>query len=385
MALIEAMRSGSCGVRLVLPQRLRVLRETDDHAELADDDLGARWDLFARNVPLDLSPEHRDELRSAMQAYARDMFEKLYHQFPPSGDHHGPRTDDPDWPALVDFVPTRVGDADALMTVHRMMYDPGREIVLGHLLVPVQDGLFEARVMLRAAETGWRESALMLIDRENGLRDPEVHYFPPQHEYDDPELDDTFPNHVLSRVRHALRWLRDEAGLEVVAPREPVARGEVELELLGCALVPPPRFVATSQLRDAAWFTRTSFSATDGVETFGVVRTKIERSSAAKLREHAVAEARRVLEDNDVRDVHVHVLSAEAASLIVAAEGKGHAGPLRHAFCFVADDADRLWYLCILGIAAISRDVRAAELAAARATLRWLRPSPSAKKWWEIW
>ncbi len=240
--------------------------------------------------------------------------------------------------------------------------------------------------MLRAAETGWRESAVMLLAERPGRPTGDMGAFPPQSEMDDPERDDAFPNHVLSRVRSTLRWLRDDAGLEVLSPAPAASHAEVSLDTLGCALVPPPRFVLSSEEADSAWFSRTSFSTTDGVETFGVVclDRRLGRIAPVDLRERAPAEARRVLEDNEVREVKTHVLAQDESTVIVAAEGQGHLGPLRHTFCFLTDGEGCPWYLCILAIAAVPREARAAEPGTARATFRATR-TRATKKWWRFW
>ena len=45
--------------------------------------------------------------------------------------------------------------------VHRMLYEPGREQIMGHVLVPVRTGLVEFRLLAGSRLTGVRESLLV--------------------------------------------------------------------------------------------------------------------------------------------------------------------------------------------------------------------------------
>jgi hypothetical protein len=67
--------------------------------------------------------------------------------------------------------------------------------------------------------------------------------FPSQAEYDDPAHDAIFPQHSLSLVRAAVRWLLESADLEVTEPFAAPPEGEHVAEAAGCAVILPPRFL----------------------------------------------------------------------------------------------------------------------------------------------
>src|SRR4051794_14780565 len=102
------------------------------------------------------------------------------------------------------------------------------ELVMGHLLVPLQGGLFEARPFGQGRNpvTGVRESALMILRGTQG--------FLSQAEYDDPAHDAQFPDHPVSQVRHALRSLMTAWDLCVTRPAPLPATREIFLSQLGC-------------------------------------------------------------------------------------------------------------------------------------------------------
>ncbi len=120
-----------------------------------------------------------------------------------------------------------VGDAPALSILHRTAEDG----VVGHLLVPTGAGLFEARWLAKGDATG-------------------------------------------ARARSAERWIREGAGLRVVAPARPVLRSETVLKDLRCALVPPPRFARQAANKRFALFCRVSIATTDGLQYFSIPRRR---------------------------------------------------------------------------------------------------------------
>lgn len=74
-----------------------------------------------------------------------------------------------------------------------MIRTPGLEIAMGHLLVPLRDGVLELRCIARnLGATGERESALLMLEmgRQRG-RDPEELMRSIQ--YNAPEYDAMFP------------------------------------------------------------------------------------------------------------------------------------------------------------------------------------------------
>jgi hypothetical protein len=60
----------------------------------------------------------------------------------------------------VSIEQVRVAGVDALTVVHRMSYEMGHEVIMGHLRVPVRTGMIEFRIIAAARLTGGRESIL---------------------------------------------------------------------------------------------------------------------------------------------------------------------------------------------------------------------------------
>lgn len=363
--LREALASGRHGLRLTLPPKLEVGQDDPALLNLVDREERIVWMLFYfQGVHFDFGGEQdRSELSAALGHYARHMFEDSFRQGkPPEGAR--PRTADPQWTPMVEVEHLDLDGARALRTIHRMSYQPGLEIVMGHLLIPLVDGLFEARVMSPGKQplTGYRESAIM-----KGLGFEPGRPLPPQSVYDDPRHDAAFPGHPLSQIRAAQRWLRHDASLKVSRPAPVRVSREVPLPRLGCVVTPPPRFVQNTDGTGGATgsFTRVSFCGTDGIEAFVVVRRDRPRSPSA-LRAEIVEATRRLHLESEVRDVRITTEDLPSIrgrrQVQTIAEGSGHQGPLRNVLrWFVAEDG-RLWFLMITGNAAVPADSRRAEL-----------------------
>lgn len=120
------------------------------------------WWLFHHSrMSMDISPTQFAGLQAHAEYYARAMFEDTSRTL--AEDPAKPlRTKDPSWSPLVDFERIDLDGGPAVRSVHRMVCRAGREMMMGHLLVPLEDGLFEARVLTVDMRTGYRESALML-------------------------------------------------------------------------------------------------------------------------------------------------------------------------------------------------------------------------------
>ncbi|MEI8257808.1 MAG: hypothetical protein WCJ30_19200, partial [Deltaproteobacteria bacterium] len=94
------------------------------------------------------------------------------------------------------------------------------ETVMGHLLVPTREGMVEFRAIAKAGVTGMRETTLLgqALNASPAEGPAEVMARLGTRFYDDPAHDAQFPDHPLTRVRSALRWLTTESGLAVSAP-----------------------------------------------------------------------------------------------------------------------------------------------------------------------
>ncbi|MGC4119448.1 MAG: hypothetical protein QM765_33750 [Myxococcales bacterium] len=275
-----------------------------------------------------------------------------------------------------------------LRTLHRMAYEHGLEVVMGHLLVPVRDGLFEVRVLAADQMTGYRESVLtILLDREG----PKV-WPRPQSAFDDPKYDERFAQHCLSRVRAGLRAVESGWSLRVEAPPKPNLPAEVELIVPGCALVPPPRFVFTPAPLDGppdAWrMERVSFCGTDGVESLVAARVDDVRApmDAASLEQVALQMTRQLHEGSGVEGLRLESKALGELEgrphVLVVVEGRGHRGALRNVLRFFADDRARLWQLGLVSSPAVPVDELAADLELAVRSFRLLGAD---RPWWKFW
>jgi len=292
MSFLADVRQGRVGLRFPVPERLEIKKESDGFSMLVDPERRLVWSLHRSDYKLDLHPEHQDLLLGDIERHARDLFERCFQSTErPGGEGLEviARTEDPEWSPVVEVERVRLGAAEALLVVHRMWYEPTRETVMGHLLVPLARGLFEFRVMQPAPASGVRESALtarILASSDNQGKDPmEIMDGIGQAYFDDPKHDAMFPEHPLSAVRAALRWLLEEGRIEVTDPPSPLKPGEFSASRAGFAVTPPPRYVRMSSGhlgQGVLRFSRMSFAVTEGVQILTVAR--LESSSSAVLK-----------------------------------------------------------------------------------------------------
>ncbi len=398
MHVIESLQTGRFGVELRLPSHLKVHRDEVECAELVDEPKSVVWFFYLfPDLHLDLREEHRADMGKSLEHYARSVFDYAFDRRDHVDKTRAPRTADPAWSPLVDVEHLSIGGANGLRTVHRMAYEPGCEMIMGHLLIPLRRGLFEARVLCVDQMTGYRES--MLVDMRLRERSPsseetldQMMATFQQVDFDGTQHDNTFPEHSLSRARAALRWLCVESNLRVTELPSPLERGEVELSRLGCALVPPPRFAYEAPDRPSQdeSFCRVSFCGTDGVERLNVKHwDDVTRDAAANLPGLAESITRSIIEASGVQDARVTVETLasldQRPQVLVIVEGTGHVGSLRHAMIFLQDEHRRTWSLSRFGTAAVPRDELAAELVEAARSFRLVSPPKQMKPWWKLW
>ncbi len=291
MGFVEEVRQGRRGVRFAIPEGFEVSEETDRFALLVDKARGFSLSLGHFAHRLDLRPEHDALLRRDVERHARDLFETGFRTTSRADSKARPRTDDAAWSPVVEATPVRIGGVRALRVVHRLWYEPARETLLGHVLVPLARGLFEFRVLPPTSRlTGIREAAvaprslasLAATDPAAFLRGID------QRAADDPARDAAFSGHPLSVARRGLRFLLEEANVEVLEPDVGTRPGEVEVKSAGFAIEPPPRYRRvedeTPSQKRASW-SRVSFSGTDGIQLLTVSRTgtRIEDRKGRKL------------------------------------------------------------------------------------------------------
>jgi hypothetical protein len=419
MSFREHLAGGRHGVRASLPG-LVDWQGDEKTARAADRDRGVLWRFAVSPWSVDLREEHDEALRPDIERQARHDFEAAFTpiEWPPgSGAKRPPRTDDPAWSPVVEIDRTSIGGAAALRIVDRLTYQPGNEIVVGRLQIPLRRGSFHVGAYARAGTTGFRESALMVAAGKDEDGRPR---FLTQQEYDDPKHDDAFPDSPLSRVRAALRWLVDPEGgaLAVTQPMPELAGDEVILERHGCAILPPPRYVLVPEdvmSTNMSVFVRTLLSdesyrmvdATHYTRDLGLGEIETDEDLVQLAEEDARSWARegvteiktqaRVLERDDGR---IHVLCH--IRFRIGEKEK------RTAARWVLDSDGWIFRACASGPRYLPKKDLAADAEAVVRSLRRLTPPESgrrgprkkggggevkkaeavkaqAKKWWKLW
>jgi hypothetical protein len=349
MAFLDELASGALGLAATPPAHWTMTAHGEASAAFVDRERHTGWWLyFFRDLHLDLDPAHDALLARDVARHARLLFDTLFAQ---STDRKlpAPRTADASWSPVIEVERDELG----LGVLHRMQYEPGRESVMGHTLVPVEQGLFEARWFCREpAATGYREVAAVLKSGKDGLL--------PQQAYDDPALDEPFPHHPLSRARAAKLW-PEEAGLRVIAPAPAAPGGDVTLAT-GCTIAAPPRFRLQRSLDLLA---RVSFSGTDGIDRLVVSRGK-EPLRAAGLVQLAADQSRSLYERSGLVNVTCEA-GPDGDGVLVVTEGDASVpgvGRTRAVARWFVDDEGVVWSICIATTVAVPLDELRDDVAA---------------------
>lgn len=272
MSLLEQLSRGDCGIRFALPEGFAVSEDSEEHLSARSPDRAELWVMFA-NTPIDLNPTHSSILRQDLERAARDIFIMTSQGLPRKQPLQRLRTDDPAWSPLIEVTPISLPGGEALVVLHRTLYEPGLESIMGHILIPVRDGMIEFRSVTAAHQTGMRESVVT----ERKLR---AHPINPgediaaqmrrlhsQRDFDDPALDAQFAEHPLSRARALLREL--QAKITVTHPAPPPEK--IVSTALRCAFLPPPRYLFQGASEAGLQLTKTSIATTDGGSRLSVV------------------------------------------------------------------------------------------------------------------
>jgi hypothetical protein len=396
MSFRAALAEGSLGVRLELPARLEV--QGDWAAELVGRDPVSNVEVrasFVAGLHLVLDEATRGDLHRALELRARAIFEQDFvaNAAPdPASAARAPRTADPTWSPMVDVEHLLVDGQPALRTVHRRVYQPDREQIMGHLMVPLAQGLFEISVLANDSPVGPRESMLALASLPKAAP---RRARPPQAYFDDPVHDAAFAAHALSRVRAELRWYASEADLGVLEPAPAYSRAEIELPERGGAFEPPPRFVLRSLGAPDGKFTqlsRCSFSAVHGQEFLSVHSslTPLARSDTATLRAHAEKVTGRTIGLHSgqwVFDLYFEDLApvnGRPQLLALATYGQ-KASRARAVLRWFLDDAHRPWFVWIVAAVGIPDEPRLVELDALMRTWRPLGAGAEPPRpWWKL-
>jgi hypothetical protein len=362
MGIVELLRSGERGITLELPEDLALRAGDDATAQALDHARGVGWFFyFFPDLHLDLSVEFDAQLRRDVGRHARYLFERMTRVDEASG-ATVPKLADR-WSPLVSCERSNVDGSPALSILHRMAYRPGRETVMGHLLVPLETGLFEARWLVVAKVTGVRETALLM--KAMAVRDDPAALLTTINS-DDPKNDADFPDHPLTLARAAERRIREEAAIRITRPAPIRGRHEVVLEGLGCALVPPPRFVSCAGEPTVAKFHRLSIAGTDGVEWLGIERDQ----AAGALVDVVTARGRARAQAAGEEHVYTAPLASPDGLVTVCVESAGRVGPLRTVLCGLRDEGGPTLVASLATTTAQPADELAQELHAMLATYR---------------
>jgi hypothetical protein len=268
MYLLEQLSRGDLGVRFALPGGFVIKEDSRKHLmSISREKASAIWGFYSED-PFDLNPAHWSILRQDLERAARDIFISTGKQMPREGPLERLRTDDPSWSPLVDVTPISLNGGEALVVLHRTLYEPEKESLMGHILIPVRNGMVELRTATTTDHTGFRESVVSEIRmKENPTQPGEevaayMRRITSQKDFDDPGLDVEFPEHPLSRARQILRELQEQ----IVVTRPPQKPpDEIVSKCLRCAFVTPPRYLLRADGGTRIQLTKMSIATTDGI------------------------------------------------------------------------------------------------------------------------
>lgn len=401
MGLLSWLRAGTLGVRFDLPASFLVQRDDDLAAKALDRAKRTEWHFFFfPKMHLDLSAETEPSLQRDVECHARYLLASMRRgaAAPGTAPFSAPNQRSP----LISCERVVVDGKPALSVLHRMAMEPGREIVMGHLLIPVAKGLFEARWLTLSTSTGLRESVLLARALSGQLDDPNP--TPPvmRHvadlptgvglgliqssspdanaqdaetlmktlDYDHPKYDEQFPDHVLTVARRAGVWLRDDAGVAVTMPAVPSEARAVELLSMACSIVPPPRCALDESSRSAARFHRVSLAGNDGVQQFVLQRTDraLQDAAAAELAKSGITKA---------TAESIDAMAPLSAALVLEGESENEEARVVAASFALLEHEHVLLLRCT---PSDPTDALLDELAAAARSLR-----PVARPWWRFW
>ena len=254
MGFLEQIASGELGVRVHFGEGTDNLEEASNAALLRDPERRVAWEVAFVPYRLDLREASLDMLRDDVEREARAAFDATWTQLGAEVDaatRPPARTSDPAWSPVILIEQATIDAAPALRVVHRMSYQPTHEMVIGRLLVPVAKGVLSISASSLTRTTGYRETMRLqaALASRDGADIEAVARELGQAGYDDATYDLLFPDHPLSLIRVALAWLLDAegGGLAITDPLLLPPEVEIELPAAGCAVTPPPRYVALPQ------------------------------------------------------------------------------------------------------------------------------------------
>lgn len=419
MSLLANLRNGTYGIQFHPPPVFALEIDEETFASFRDEEHRVDWYLEFSPLIVDLSPNQDDVLREDLRIETTAVFESCFESGRQRQDSSVgvqgkditescglsddclfsvPRTkQDPAWSPVVSVARVTFAGVPALQVIYRMAYAPGNEIIIGRIVIPLEQGTVYVSALRRANMTGARESALTITRLQSSPVDTPQHLNISQAEIDDPSLDDSFPDHPLRVIRRALSWmLTTTLHVTVTAPLLLQREELVELPNSGCAIRLPPRFrfcprMAETMDRSLTPFVRATVPQS-GSYTFDIWRVP----SVTLKGTQALQQLRGLAEDHVRGWTHEGGVDVEVESVelplfdgrpilrtFVRFRVNGH--PNHAVASWFIDHDGTVFRVCAAGTESRSRE----ELMAAvdESTLSWKRLPDDLKpraKWWNV-
>lgn len=409
MGFRETLTTGECGIRFALPESAEIEAEAPTGIRFVDPERTVSWFIGQSRQVLDVCVEHESILLQEIEEYARADFDS-FHAGQSQNPDIPPRTADTTWSPVIESRYMRLGDVSAVLILRRLAYEPGLEIVVGQVLIPLASGMCEITVHQGTSSTGYRESVLMMAaQREHPDEHPEALLKQMrQANYDNPRHDVHFAEHPLSLVRAAIAWMLDPDGadLHVTTPATPVDEGEIDLDNVGCAVTPWPRYLLAPEIMRMMSPTIAVFSCVvlpdfgvdRGPAMMDVWRHPDMRLSGGDRGEQLKRLAEQTLQEwraegaTDL-EIDVRALSDENGRSQVASyvRFRTASGPTQSAARWFADADGTVFRISAGGPLFLSRDRLFERVDAVAASFRRLNPPESRsdgnspRPWWKRW
>ena len=265
MSLLADLHAGSHGLQFTPPSSWQLDADEDAFVSFRDATHRVDWYLEFSPLIVDLSTRHDELLREDLRHDTITVFESYFAMaktespIPPVEQGadldavtretvHNllslPRTKrDPNWSPVVSIERATISDVPVLVVIHRLTYSAGDELIIGRIVISLEQGTIYLSALRRADMTGVRESFLV-ITRQHTVEEGDAGLSEiSQAMIDDPTLDERFPDHPLSAIRRALHWaLTTPLDLRIRTPLSSEPETPMTLPRSGCSITPPPRF-----------------------------------------------------------------------------------------------------------------------------------------------
>ena len=421
MGFLADLRVGTYGLQFIPPSSWQLEVDRDQFASFRDEAHRVDWYLEFYPLIVDHSIEHDVVLREDLHCDTTAVFESFFtsRESPEGGSHTPadaahtgsldttagvaqnlllPRTKrDPTWSPVVSFKHVWIGGAPALEVIHRLTYTAGDELIIGRIVIPLEQGTVYISALRRANMTGVRETVLSITGQLSAQDGDSGGPQQVQAMIDDPALDGKFPDHPLSAIRRALHWaLTTPLKMTVRAPLSSEPEKPMVLPRSGCSIHPPPRFRVCSAMAAAMDPSLTPFVRAT-VPQSGSYSFDVWRVPSVRIKEpHVLQQLRRFAEEH----LRGWVRGGDAAVEIECVDCSMHDGlpGVRTYLCFpvngnpnhavanwFVDHDGTVFRVCAGG--ALSRSREELTQVVNDSTLTWKRlPGDSKKlsKWWNV-